>query len=70
MQGFVYKFQQLWAAGETAPLDLDNHAGKAWLGLRVQLSNQVHQQQQHPSRPPQHRSQAYHRRQERRRQAA
>ena len=53
VQSFVYKFQELWAAG-----------------LRVQLSNQVHQQQQHPSRPPQHRSPAYHRRQERQRQAA
>ena len=64
IQSFIFKFHQLWAAGETAHLDLDTHAGRAWVGLRVQLGNPLHQQQ-HPSRR-QHRSPAYYRRQERR----
>ena len=64
IQSFIFKFHQLWAAGETAHLDLDTHAGKAWVGLRVQLGNPAHQQQC-PSRP-QHRSPSYYRRQERR----
>ena len=34
---FVQKFQQLWSAGITAHLDLDTHAGQAWVGLRAQL---------------------------------
>ena len=34
---FVLKFHQLWKAGHTAHLDLDTCAGKAWVGLRVQL---------------------------------
>ena len=32
---FVQKFQQLWSAGITAHLDLDTHAGQAWVGLRA-----------------------------------
>ena len=35
VQSFVYKFQQLWAAGETVHLDLDTHAGKAWVYVFV-----------------------------------
>jgi hypothetical protein len=34
---FVNKFRQLWNAGYNAHLDLDTHAGLAWVGLRVQL---------------------------------
>ena len=34
---FVRKFHQLWNNGVTAHLDLDTHAGNAWVGLRVQL---------------------------------
>ena len=34
---FVRKFHQLWNDGVTAHLDLDTHAGNAWVGLRVQL---------------------------------
>ena len=34
---FVRKFHQLWNDGLTAHLDLDTHAGNAWVGLRVQL---------------------------------
>jgi hypothetical protein len=36
---FVKKFYQLWSAGRTAHLDVDTHAGKAWVGLRVQLGH-------------------------------
>ena len=34
---FVRKFYQLWNDGLTAHLDLDTHAGNAWVGLLVQL---------------------------------
>jgi hypothetical protein len=36
---FIQKFYQLWNAGHTAHLDVDTHAGKAWVGLRVQLGH-------------------------------
>ena len=69
---FVFKFHQLWKAGLTAHLDVDAHAGKAWVGLRVQLGHvpgPAHHQvypshsktSHHPRRGP-----AYQRRQERR----
>ena len=67
---FVHKFHQLWRAGHTAHLDLDTHAGEAWVGLRVQLGQApgpAHEQFPSPSR---HRGPAYRRRQERRRQSA
>ena len=44
---FVKKFQQLWNDGITAHLDLDTHAGDAWVGLRVriwQVPGPLHQQ--------------------------
>ena len=34
---FVKKFHQLWNDGISAHLDLDTHAGDAWVGLRVRL---------------------------------
>ena len=37
LDSFVHKFHQLWNAGYNAHLDLDTHAGHAWVGLRVQL---------------------------------
>ena len=49
---FVKKFQQLWNDGLTAHLDLDTHAGNAWVGLRVQLGQVLgptHQHQPFPS---------------------
>ena len=36
---FVRKFHQLWNHGITAHLDLDTHAGSAWVGLRVHLGH-------------------------------
>ena len=32
-------FHQLWKAGDTAHLDLDTHAGQAWIGLRTPLGH-------------------------------
>ena len=39
LDSFIWKFNQLWKAGITAHLDLDTHAGSAWVGLRVQLGH-------------------------------
>jgi len=44
---FICKFHQLWQCGQTAHLDLDTHAGTAWVGLRVQLGH-------HPPAPLYH----------------
>ena len=47
---FIQKFYRLWSDGHTAHLDLDTCAGKAWVGLRVQLGHApgpLHQQQFH-----------------------
>ena len=66
LDSFVQKFHQLWKAGVTAHLDLDAHAGTAWVGLRVQLGQvpgPVHHQDHQPH--PQRRGPAYQRRQER-----
>ena len=44
---FVKKFHQLWNDGISAHLDLDTHAGDAWVGLRVrlgQVSGPIHGQ--------------------------
>jgi hypothetical protein len=51
LDNFVKKFYQLWNAGHTAHLDVDTHAGKAWVGLRVQLGHApgpLHHQPQPP----------------------
>ena len=74
LDSFIKKFCQLWKAGLTAHLDLDAHAGKAWVGIRAQLGDTplpVHQHVHHPFPPqPPRRGPAYQRRQARRRQAA
>ena len=62
IQSFIDKFHQLRRAGLTAHLDLDTHAGKAWMGLRMVISpGQKLQKSRNPS---------YFRRQERRKAAA
>ena len=33
----INTFHQLWKAGETAHLDLNTHAGQAWIGIRTPL---------------------------------
>jgi hypothetical protein len=46
----VNNFKQLWQSGRSAHLDIDTHAGQAWIGLRVRLGHQAgphHQQQVH-----------------------
>ena len=51
VDSFVKKFYQLWNAGLNAHLDLDTHAGSAWVGLRVQLGHapgDFHQHLRHP----------------------
>ena len=65
LHSFIFKFKQLWKAGITAHLNLDTHAGQAWVGLRVQLG-QVQQPPQHHQPYRQHRSPSYYRRQNRR----
>ena len=39
LDSFVQKFHQLWNAGISAHLDLETHAGRAWVGLRAQLGH-------------------------------
>ena len=39
LDSFVQKFHQLWKSGLNAHLDLDTHAGNAWVGLQVQFGN-------------------------------
>ena len=46
LESFILKFNQLWRAGHSAKLDVETHAGQAWVGLRVQLG-QAHPQQVH-----------------------
>ena len=48
---FVKKFYQLWNAGHTAHLDVDTHAGNAWVGLRVQLGCAPGPLHHHPHPP-------------------
>ena len=51
---FISEFHQLWKAGVTAHLDLDTHAGQAWVGLRAPLG-QFGQPRQNPPQSPTHR---------------
>ena len=37
LHSFINTFHQLWKAGETAHLDLNTHAGQAWIGIRTPL---------------------------------
>jgi hypothetical protein len=48
---FAKKFYQLWNAGHTAHLDVDTHAGNAWVGLRVQLGHAPGPLHHHPHPP-------------------
>ena len=64
LNSFLWKFHQLRKSGVTAHLDVDTHAGQAWVGLRVMLGPI-----QHPP-APKHRSPSYFRRQEKRKAAA
>ena len=48
---FVEKFHQLWKAGPTTHLDIDTHAGEAWMGVRVKLGYgcEHHREGEHPA---------------------
>ena len=49
----VNNFKQLWQSGRSAHLDMETHAGQAWIGLRVRLGHPGvphHQQQGHSKR--------------------
>ena len=74
LNSFVQKFTQLWKAGVMAHLDIDTHAGHAWVGLRAQLGQVPtgpphyqygYHQRDHPS-GQRYRGPSYQRRQERR----
>merc|ERR1711973_1007960 len=67
IQNFINKFHQLMKAGHTAHLDLDTHAGQAWVALRVMIRPFQPQHNQHF--PKKSRNPAYYRRQERRKAA-
>jgi hypothetical protein len=51
LDSFVKKFHQLLSEGLTALLDLDTHAGNAWVGLRVQLGQVPGHLYQQPVQP-------------------
>ena len=72
LDSLVGKFHQLWKAGFTAHLDLDTHAGNAWIGLRVQLGPAPPGRSHHPHQdvsPRRYRGPSYRRRLEKRRAA-
>ena len=73
LNSFINMFHQLWKAGDTAHLNLDTHAGQAWIGLRTPLGYSGQPRQYPPQTPthrqystqsPNHRSPSYYRRQE------
>ena len=37
LETFVQKFKYLWKSGQDAHLDIEAHAGQAWVGLRLRL---------------------------------
>ena len=37
LDSFLLKFRHLWHCGLDAHLDVDTHAGEAWVGLRVRI---------------------------------
>ena len=39
VESFVQKFRELWRDGLSTHLDLDCHAGEAWVGLRLRLGH-------------------------------
>ena len=52
LETFIVKFRHLWKAGLDAHLDIESHAGQAWVGLRVRLGPEPGPAQQHPPFPP------------------
>ena len=66
LDSFVQKFHQLWRAGLNAHLDLDTHAGNAWVGLRVELGHVPGPIHHHPFNKKSQESPSCQRRRERR----
>ena len=56
MDFFISKFKQLWKSGVGAHLDVDTHAGQAWIGLRVRRGHptgpQIHYHREKPRDGP------------------
>ena len=52
LETFIVKFRHLWKAGLDAHLDIESHAGQAWVGLRVRLGHEPGPAQQHPPFTP------------------
>ena len=63
LDSFVKKFHQLWSAGHSAHLDLESHAGRPWVGLRVQLGPAPPGPLHHPLHP--HQPQSFYRKPDR-----
>ena len=51
LNSFINMFHQLWKAGDTAHLNLNTHAGQAWVGIRTPLGHPG-QPQQYPHQTP------------------
>ena len=47
IDSFIVKFRNLWKLGFDAHLNLESHAGQAWVGLYVRLGHGPHPAQQH-----------------------
>ena len=41
LNSFILKFKHLWRSGQDAHLDMECHAGQAWVGIRVQLGQEA-----------------------------
>ena len=41
LNSFIIKFKHLWRSGQDAQLDMQCHAGQAWVGIRVQLGHEA-----------------------------
>ena len=65
IDSFIQKFKNLWKCGLDAHLNIDTHAGQAWVGLRVGLGGS-HSFHGHQDTAKRRRGPAYQRRQERR----
>ena len=52
LHSFINIFHQLWKAGDTAHIDLNTHAGQAWIGIRTPLGHYGQTHQYSPQYPP------------------
>ena len=41
LNSFIIKFKHLWRSGQDAHLDVECHAGKAWVDICVQLGHEA-----------------------------